>query len=128
MNKSKKDKIESKRIKEAIEILEANGLNVYRHRKKERLFVKLYIEPLAIILPKISGNALKVFHALGSRMNYENTIVEMTQPEIQEATNLSEPTVREALDELEEFKIISRIGPNVRRKYVLSQMFVKKGK
>ena len=128
MTKSKKDKIESKRIKEAIEILEASGLNVYRHRKKERLFVKLYIEPLATILPKISGNALKVFHALGSRMNYEDTIVEMTQPEIQEATNLSEPTVREALDELEEFKIISRIGPNVRRKYVLSQMFVKKGK
>ena len=128
MAKDKKDKIESKRIKEAIEILEANGLNVYRHRKKERLFVKLYIEPLATILPKISGNALKVFHALGSRMNYEDTIVEMTQPEIQEATNLSEPTVREALNELEEFKIISRIGPNVRRKYVLSQMFVKKGK
>ena len=123
-----KDKIESNKIKEAIRILEDSGLNVYRHRKKERLFVKLYIEPLATILPKISGSALKVFHALGSQMNYEDTIVEMTQPEIQEATGLSEPTVREALDELEEFKIISRIGPNSRRKYVLSQMFVKKGK
>ena len=123
-----KDKIESKRIKKAIEILENSGLNVYRHRRKERLFVKLYIEPLATILPKISGSALKVFHALGSRMTYEDTIVEMSQPEIQEATNLSEPTVREALDELEELKVISRIGPNVKRKYVLSQMFVKKGK
>ena len=123
-----KDKIESKRIKEAIEILENSGLSVYRHKRKERLFVKLYIEPLTTVLPKISGSALKVFHALGSRMTYEDTIVEMTQPEIQEATNLSEPTVREALDELEELKIISRIGPNVRRKYVLSQMFVKKGK
>ena len=123
-----KDKIESKRIKKAIETLEDSGLSVYRHRKKERLFVKLYIEPLATILPKISGSALKVFHALGSRMTYEDTIVEMTQPEIQEATNLSEPTVREALDELEELKIISRIGPNVKRKYVLNQMFVKKGK
>ncbi len=123
-----KDKIESKRIKKAIEILENSGLNVYRHRRKERLFVKLYIEPLATILPKISGSALKVFHALSSRMTYEDTIVEMSQPEIQEATNLSEPTVREALDELEELKVISRIGPNVKRKYVLSQMFVKKGK
>ena len=123
-----KDKIESSRVKEAIKILEDNGFNIYRRRRKEKLFVKLYIEPLATILPKISGSALKVFHALGSRMNYEDTIVEMTQPEIQEATNLSEPTVREALNELEELKVISRIGPNIRRKYVLSQMFVKKGK
>ena len=123
-----KDKIESKRIKEAIKILEDSGLSVYRRRRKEKLFVKLYIEPLTTILPKISGSALKVFHALGSRMNYEDTIVEMTQPEIQEATNLSEPTVREALNELEELKVISRIGPSIRRKYVLSQMFVKKGK
>ena len=123
-----KDKIESKRIKEAIKTLEDSGLSVYRRRRKEKLFVKLYIEPLTTILPKISGSALKVFHALGSRMNYEDTIVEMTQPEIQEATNLSEPTVREALNELEELKVISRIGPSIRRKYVLSQMFVKKGK
>ena len=123
-----RDRIESSRVKEAIKILEDSGLSVYRRRRKENLFVKLYIEPLATILPKISGSALKVFHALGSRMNYEDTIVEMTQPEIQEATNLSEPTVREALNELEELKVISRIGPNIRRKYVLSQMFVKKGK
>ena len=123
-----RDKIESSRVKKAIKILEDNGLSVYRRKRKEKLFVKLYIEPLATILPKISGSALKVFHALGSKMNYEDTIVEMTQPEIQEATNLSEPTVREALNELEELKIISRIGPNIRRKYVLSQMFVKKGK
>ena len=123
-----KGKKEFKRLKEAIRIVEDNGLNVFRRRKKEKLFVKLYIEPLATILTKISGSALKVFHALGSQMNYEDTIVEMSQPEIQEATNLSEATVREALNELEELKVISRIGPNVRRKYVLSQMFVKKGK
>ena len=123
-----KDKIESKKIKEAIKTLEDSGLSVYRRRLKEKLFVKLYIEPLASILPRISGSALKVFHALGSQMNYEDTIVEMTQPEIQKATNLSEPTVREALNELEELKIISRIGPSIRRKYVLSRMFVKKGK
>ena len=124
----KKSKIELEVIKKAIETVEDSGLSVYRHRKKEKLFVKLYTEPLAIILPKISGSALKVFHALGSRMSYEDTVVEMTQPEIQEATNLSESTVREALNELEELKVISRIGPNIRRKYVLSQMFIKKGK
>ena len=61
-------------------------------------------------------------------MGFEDTVVEMTQREIQEATGLSEHTIREGLNELEEFKVISRIGPNNRRKYVLSQMFVKKGK
>lgn len=123
-----KIKLESEMLKEAIRTVEDSGLSVYRRRRKEKLFVKLYIEPLATILPKISGSALKVFHALGSQMSYEDTIVEMSQPEIQKATNLSEATVREALNELEELKIISRIGPNARRKYVLSQMFVKKGK
>ena len=90
--------------------------------------MKLYTDSLEAILPKISGSALKVLHALGFRMGFEDTVVEMTQREIQEATGLSEHTIREGLNELEEFKVISRIGPNNRRKYVLSQMFVKKGK
>ena len=118
----------SKRLREAIEVVEGSGLSVYRRRRKEKSFVKLYTDSLEAILPKISGSALKVLHALGFRMGFEDTIVEMTQREIQEATGLSEHTVREALNELEELKIISRLGPNNRRKYVLSQMFVKKGK
>ncbi|MEL4896686.1 replication/maintenance protein RepL [Crocosphaera sp. Alani8] len=118
----------SKRLRQAIEIIESNGLSVYRRRRKEKSFVKLYTDSLEAILPKISGSALKVLHALGFRMGFEDTIVEMTQREIQQATALSEHTIREALNELEELKIISRLGPNNRRKYVLSQMFVKKGK
>ncbi len=118
----------SKRLREAIEVVEGSGLSVYRRRRKEKSFVKLYTDSLEAILPKISGSALKVLHALGFRMGFEDTIVEMTQREIQEATGLSEHTIREALNELEELKIISRLGPNNRRKYVLSQMFVKKGK
>lgn len=90
--------------------------------------MKLYTDSLEAILPKISGSALKVLHALGFHMSFDSTIVEMSQCELQEATGLSEHTVREALNELEELKIISRLGPNNRRKYVLSQMFVKKGK
>lgn len=121
-------KHQSTRLRKAIETLEDSGLSVYRRRRKEKSFVKLYTESLETILPKISGSALKVFHALGFRMGYENTIVEMNQRELQEATGLSEHTVREALNELEELKIISRLGPNNRRKYVLSQMYVKKGK
>ena len=121
-------KHQSTRLRKAIETLEDSGLSVYRRRRKEKSFVKLYTESLETILPKISGSALKVFHALGFRMSYEDTIVEMNQRELQEATGLSEHTVREALNELEELKIISRLGPNNRRKYVLSQMYVKKGK
>ena len=115
----------SKRLRKAIETVESSGLNVYRRRRKEKSFVKLYTDSLEAILPKISGSALKVLHALGFRMGFEDTVVEMTQREIQEATGLSEHTIREGLNELEEFKVISRIGPNNRRKYVLSQMFVK---
>ena len=118
----------SKRLRKAIETVESSGLNVYRRRRKEKSFVKLYTDSLEAILPKISGSALKVLHALGFRMGFEDTVVEMTQREIQEATGLSEHTIREGLNELEEFKVISRIGPNNRRKYFLSQMFVKKGK
>ena len=121
-------KHQSTRLRKAIETLEDSGLSVYRRRRKEKSFVKLYTESLETILPKISGSALKVFHALGFRMSYEDTIVEMNQRELQEATGLSEHTVREALNELEELKIISRLGPNNRRKYILSQMYVKKGK
>lgn len=121
-------KHQSTRLRKAIETLEDSGLSIYRRRKKEKSFVKLYTQSLETILPKISGSALKVFHALGFRMTYEDTIVEMNQRELQKATGLSEHTVREALNELEELKIISRLGPNNRRKYVLSQMYVKKGK
>ena len=123
-----KGKSASKKLRKAIETVENSGLNVYRRRRKEKSFVKLYTESLDTILPRISGSALKVLHALGSRMSYENTVVEISQPDLQTATGLSEPTVREALNELEELKVISRIGPNNRRKYVLSQMYVKKGK
>lgn len=121
-------KHQSKRLRKAIETVENSGLSIYRRRRKEKSFVKLYTESLETILPKISGSALKVLHALGFRMGYEDTIVEMNQRELKEATGLSEHTVREALNELEELKIISRLGPNNRRKYVLSQMYVKKGK
>ena len=121
-------KHQSKKLRKAIETVENSGLSIYRRRRKEKSFVKLYTESLEAILPKISGSALKVLHALGFRMGYEDTIVEMNQRELKEATGLSEHTVREALNELEELKIISRLGPNNRRKYVLSQMYVKKGK
>ena len=117
-----------KSILEAIKILEDNGLRAYRPNKKDWGFMKIYCESLERLLPKISGNALKVLMALGGKMGWEDTIVEVTRNEIMENTSLSEKTVQSALNELEELKVISRIGPNNRRKYVLSQMYIKKGK
>ena len=117
-----------KSILKAIQIIEDNGLRVYRPTKKDWGFMKIYSESLEELLPKISGNALKVFMALAGKMGWENTIVEVTRSEIMENTSLSEKTVQGALNELEELKVISRIGPNNRRKYVLSQMYIKKGK
>ena len=43
-------------------------------------------------------------------------------------TGLAEKTVRESLNELEELGVMKRIGPPNRRKYVLNQMYIKKGK
>ena len=115
-------------IVQAIRILEKNGLKVYRPTKKDRGFMKIYSEPLENLLSKISGNALKVFMALGGRIEWENTIVEMSRKEIMDITSLSEKTVQSALNELEKLKLIARIGPNSRRKYVLNEMYVKRGK
>ena len=119
---------ESQNLLGLIRLLEENGLKVYRPQRKDREFMKIYSEPLEQLLPRISGNALKVFMALGGRIKWEDTIVEMTRDEIMEITSLSEKTVQSTLNELEELKVIKRIGPNSRRKYVLSEMFIKKGK
>lgn len=115
-------------ILQAIRFIEENGLRVYRPRRRERLFMKIYSEPLEQLLPKVSGSALKVFMALGNRMDWQDTVVEVTRSEIMAVTNLSEKTVQAALNELEALKVITRIGPNNHRKYVLSEVYVKRGK
>ena len=115
-------------VRDAIHMVENAGLRVYRHKRKERLFMKIYTDHLNELLPKISGNALKVFLALGNRLGWEDTVVEITRDEIQSATNLSQQTVREGLNELENLKVLTRIGPNIRRKYILNEMYVKRGK
>ncbi len=113
-------------VRDAINMVEEAGLR--QHKKQERVFMKIYTEPLNELLPKVSGNALKIFMALGNQLGWENTIVELSRDEIQKLTNLSEKTVREGLNELEELKVLSRIGANVRRKYVLNEMYIKRGK
>lgn len=115
-------------VKDAIDMVENAGLSVYRRKRKERLFMKIYNEPLNDLLPKVSGNALKVFLALGNQLGWENTVVQLTRDEIEKATNLSPQTIRTSLNELEELGLVTRIGSNIRRQYVLNEMYIKRGK
>ena len=118
----------SKVLFDAIKTVEDAGLSIYRGRRKERDFMKIYSESLDRLLPKISPSAFKVFAALANQVGYENTVVELTKAELIEKTRLGENTVRAALNELEELQVMKRIGPPNRRKYILNEMYVKKGK
>ena len=116
------------RVFRAITTIEDAGLSVYRRRKKERGFMKVYTEPLNELLPKISPSAFKVFAALANQVGYDDTMVELSKAELIRITGLAEKTVRESLNELEELGVMKRIGPPNRRKYVMSQMYIKRGK
>jgi DNA-binding MarR family transcriptional regulator len=116
------------KVLEAIHTIEDAGLSVYRGRKRERGFMKVYSEPLNKLLPRISPSAFKVFAALANQVGYENTIVEISKAELIQTTGMAEKTVRESLNELEELGVMQRIGPPNRRKYVLNEMYVKRGK
>ena len=116
------------KLLEAIHIIEDAGLSVYRGRRKEREFMKVYSEPLNKLLPKISPSAFKVFAALANQVGYENTIVEISKAKLIQITGMAEKTVRESLNELEELGVMKRIGPPNRRKYVLNEIYVKRGK
>ena len=118
----------SKALFDAIKTVENAGLSVYRGRRRERDFMKIYSESLDRLLPKISSSAFKVFAALANQVGYENTVVELTKAELIEKTGLGENTVRASLNELEELQVMKRVGPPNRRKYVLNEMYVKKGK
>ncbi len=117
----------STEVLKAIRLLEDSGLKIYRPTKKDREFVKLYSERLQELLPKITPTALKVYLALGFEMDWKNPTVSMTKAEIMEATGLSEKPVRNALNELEELRLLTRIGVPSKRKYVLSNLYMRKG-
>lgn len=95
-----------------------------------------YLKPISLectqdftwLLPKISGSALKIFLALGSRLGLDSSIVEIPIAELETLTHLSKQTVREGLNELVSLRLITRIGSNVRRKYRLNAMYLKRGK
>ena len=115
-------------IQNAIKTIKDVGLNVYTPKSKDSGFIKVYSEPLANLMPKISGNALKVLMALAYELKWDEVEVIATRENLAELTGLSQPTVRTALDELEKKMVIKRLGPNVRRSYVISNRYVRIGK
>ena len=125
---SKKSHNRYRKLSKAINEVEASGLSVYRRRRKDKQFMKIYSDSLDELLPKLSPSATKVWLALASQVGYEDTIVEMTISEIMERTNLSDKPVKTAINQLEKLGVITRIGPNNRRKYVLYEMYVMRGK
>ena len=125
---AKSQKAITMNISEAIQIVKDVGLNVYTPKTKDAGFVKLYLKPIEKIMPKISGNALKVLVALSSGLQWNGVEVILTREEIEKFTGLSRNTVRNALDELEEMMVIERLGPNIRRSYKVSNHYVSLGK
>ena len=115
-------------LKDAVAKVKEVGLNVYTPKSTDNGFVKVYLEPLVSLMPKISGNALKVLMALSYGLQWNEVEVILTRDELVRITGLNRETVRVALKELENKMVIKRLGPNVRRSYVVSNHYVRLGK
>ena len=115
-------------LAEAIQILKDMGLNVYTPKTKDSGFIKLYKSSVSKILPKISGNSLKVFMALSCELEWNEPEVILTIDEIVKNTGLEKKTVASCLKELEENFLVKKLGPSIRRSYSVSNCYVKIGK
>ena len=115
-------------LKDVIAKVKEVGLNVYTPKSTDSGFVKVYLEPLANLMPKISGNALKVLMALSYGLQWNEVEVVLTRDQLAKITGLNKETVRVALKELEKKMVVKRLGPNVRRSYIVSNHYVRLGK
>ena len=115
-------------ISEAVQTIKQVGLNVYTPKNKDSGFIKVYVEPITKLLPKLSGNSLKVLLALSSKLQWNEVQVALTRSEIEKLTGLNKDAVRVALDDLEKKMIIKRLGPSIKRSYMVSNHYVRIGK
>ena len=115
-------------LTEAIQILKDMGLNVYTPKIKDSGFIKLYKNSVSKILPKISGNSLKVLMALSCELEWNEPEVILTIDEIVKNTGLEKKTVTSCLKELEENFLVKKLGPSIRRSYSISNCYIKIGK
>ena len=115
-------------VKNAIKTVKKVGLNVYTPRTKDSGFIKVYTKPVRKLLPKVSGNAIKVLIALSGELEWNEAEVIMTVDELSKVTGLQKTAVQNSLNELEKSFAIKRLGPNVRRSYQVSNCYVRVGK
>ena len=115
-------------VESAIKTVKKVGLNVYTPRSKDSGFIKVYTKPVRRLLPKISGNALKVLLALSGELEWNDMEVIMSVDELCNITGLQKTAVQNSLNELEKSFAIKRLGPNVRRSYQVSNCYVRVGK
>ena len=115
-------------LAEAIQIIKDVGLNVYTPRTKDSGFIKIYKEPIREILSKLSGNSLKVLMALSCELEWNEAEVIITIDQLIEITGLERKTIAACLKELEKHLLVKKLGPSIRRSYVLSDCYVRIGK
>ena len=104
------------------------GLKVYVPQTKDSGFIKLYRARIPEILPKLSGNSVKVFLALAYGLEWESSEVMIPIETLCKITNLERRTIKSCLDELEKYLVIKRFGPSVKRSYTISNCYVRVGK
>ena len=115
-------------IEKAIQTIKKVGLNVYTPKTKDSGFIKLYSRQISSLMPKVSSNAIKVLLALSTELEWNETEVIITVEQIAKITGLNRDAVRIALGELEKNLVIKRLGPNIRRSYIVSNHYVRIGK
>ena len=115
-------------IEKAIETIKKVGLNVYTPKTKDSGFIKLYSKRISSLMPKVSSNAIKVLLALSTELKWNEAEVAITVEQIAKITGLNRDAVRVALGELEKNFVIKRLGPNIRRSYMVSNHYVRIGK
>ena len=115
------------KVAEAIKVIKEVGLNVYTPKSKDSGFVKFYKSSVGQILPKISGNSVKVLMALSCEMDWGNPEVILTIDQIVQRTGLEKKTVTSCLKELEKNLVVKRLGPSSRRSYLISNCYVRLG-
>ena len=120
-----KDIMDAKTVIQACKDL---GLKAYIPQNKDSGFLKLYRARIPEILPRLSGNSVKVFLALSYGLEWDSSEVKIPIETLCKITNLERRTIRTCLDELEKNLVIKRFGPNIRRSYAISNCYVRLGK
>jgi hypothetical protein len=77
--------------------------------QEERFSLQPSKERLRTLLPPMSNQALKVWHAMGSQMSWEETDTAINRFWIKWLTRLPESEVQAALDELIRLGVVARI-------------------